>query len=188
VPAAYAFSRYKFRGSQALQLMILGLIMIPTLTNLVALYRMASQLDLLNTNFVMIAIYLATGLPFGIWILKASIDAIPTEVEEAALIDGCGPLGVIRNIVIPLALPGLITTFLMEFVFYWNEFLIAVIMLSNNVMKTATIGLLDFQRSYEVAYHVWMAGSVIIIAPVLITFVVLRRQFFRAMLQGAVKG
>jgi ABC-type glycerol-3-phosphate transport system permease component len=188
VPAAYAFSRYKFRGSQALQLMILGLIMIPTLTNLVALYRLASQLDILNTNFVMIMIYLATGLPFGIWILKASIDAIPTEVEEAALIDGCGPLGVIRNIVIPLALPGLITTFLMEFVFYWNEFLIAVIMLSNNVMKTATIGLLDFQRSYEVAYHVWMAGSVIIIAPVLITFVVLRRQFFRAMLQGAVKG
>ncbi|NWF70000.1 MAG: carbohydrate ABC transporter permease [Chloroflexi bacterium] len=188
VPAAYAFSRYKFRGSNILQLVILALIMIPTLTNLVALYRMASQLDLLNTNLVMIIIYVATGIPFGIWILKASIDAIPTEVEEAALIDGCGPLGVIRNIVIPLALPGLITTFLMEFVFYWNEFLIAVIMLSNNTMKTATVGLLDFQRSYEVAYHVWMAGSIIIIAPVLITFIVLRRQFFRAMLQGAVKG
>lgn len=188
IPAAYAFSRYKFWGSKALQLLILALIMIPTLTNLVALYRMASELGILNTNFVMITIYLATGLPFGIWILKSSIDSIPQEIEEAALIDGCGPLDVIRRIVIPLALPGIITTFLMQFVFYWNEFLVAVIMLSKNTMKTATIGLLDFQRSYEVAYHVWMAGSVIIIAPVLITFIVLRRQFFRAMLQGAVKG
>lgn len=188
VLAAYAFSRYKFWGSQILQLVILGLIMIPTLTNLVALYRLASQFDLLNTNILMIMIYVATGLPFGIWVIKASIDSIPIEIEESARIDGCGPLQVIRHVVIPLALPGLVTAFLMQFVFYWNEFLIAVVMLSNNAAKTATVGLLDFQRSYEVAYHVWMAGSVFIVAPVLVTFFVLRRQFFRAMLQGAVKG
>ncbi|MGQ9910273.1 MAG: carbohydrate ABC transporter permease [Candidatus Flexifilum sp.] len=186
--AAYAFSRYRFPGRGLLQLFILGLIMIPSLTNLVALYRMGSQFGLLNTHAFMIAIYLATGLPFGIWIIKASIDGIPIEIEEAARIDGCGPLDVIRRIVIPLALPGLVTAFLMEFVFYWNEFLIAVVMLSNNTAKTATVGLLDFQASYQIAYHVWMAGSVLIIAPVLITFLILRRQFFRAMLSGAVKG
>lgn len=186
--AAYAFSRYRFPGRNLLQLMILGLIMIPALTNLVALYRMGSQFSLLNTHVFMIAIYVATGLPFGIWIIKASIDAIPIEVEEAARIDGCGPLQVIRRVVIPLALPGLVTAFLMQFVYYWNEFLIAVVMLSNNTAKTATVGLLDFQASYQVAYHVWMAGSVLIISPVLITFLILRRQFFRAMLSGAVKG
>jgi ABC-type glycerol-3-phosphate transport system permease component len=186
--AAYAFSRYQFPGNRLLQLVILGLIMIPTLTNLVALYRMGSQFDLLNTHFFMIAIYVATGLPFGIWVIKAAIDGIPIEVEEAARIDGCGPLQVIWYVVIPLALPGLVTAFLMQFVFYWNEFLIAVVMLSDNTMKTATVGLLDFQRSYEIAYHVWMAGSVLIIAPVLVMFLVLRKQFFRAMLQGAVKG
>jgi ABC-type glycerol-3-phosphate transport system permease component len=186
--AAYAFSRYKFRGNRALQILILGLIMIPSLTNLVALYRMATQIRLLNTNVLMIVIYLATGLPFGLWIIKAAIDGIPIEVEESARIDGCGPLQVIWYIVVPLAVPGLVTAFLMEFVYYWNEFLVAVVMLNANTAKTATIGLLDFQRSYEQAYHVWMAGSVIIITPVLITFFVLRRQFFRAMLQGAIKG
>ncbi|MFN8528602.1 MAG: carbohydrate ABC transporter permease [Anaerolineae bacterium] len=186
--AAYAFSRYRFKGSGALQLLILGLIMIPSLTNLVAWYRMGSQFGLLNTHSYMVILYVATGLPFGIFVLKASIDAIPIEVEESARIDGCGPLQVIRYVVVPLALPGLVTTFLMQFVFYWNEFLIAVTMLSRNESKTATIGLLDFQRSFEQAYHVWMAGSVIIIAPVLITFYLLRRQFFRAMLSGAVKG
>lgn len=188
VLAAYAFSRFQFRGSRILQLMILALIMIPTLTNLVALYRMASDFDLLNTNELMIAIYVATGLPFGIWIIKASIDSIPIEIEEAAQIDGCGSLGVIRHVIIPLALPGLITAFLMEFVYYWNEFLIAVVMLSRSDAKTATVGLLDFQSSYQIAYHVWMAGSIVIITPVLIVFFVLRRHFFRAMLQGAVKG
>ncbi|MCC7450605.1 MAG: carbohydrate ABC transporter permease [Anaerolineae bacterium] len=186
--AAYAFSRYKFWGNKALQLLILGLIMIPSLTNLVALYRMASQFRLLNTNLLMIVIYLATGLPFGLWVIKAAIDGIPIEIEESARIDGCGPLQVIRYIVVPLALPGLVTAFLMEFVYYWNEFLIAVVMLNVNTAKTATVGLLDFQRSYETAYHVWMAGSVLIILPVLITFYVLRKQFFRAMRQGAVKG
>lgn len=186
--AAYAFSRYRFRGNKALQLLILGLIMIPSLTNLVALYRMASQFRLLNTNLLMIVIYLATGLPFGLWVIKAAIDAIPIEIEEAARIDGGGPLQVILYVVIPLAAPGLITAFLMEFVYYWNEFLIAVVMLNANTAKTATVGLLDFQRSYETAYHVWMAGSVLIILPVLITFYLLRKQFFRAMLQGAVKG
>lgn len=186
--AAYAFSRYRFPGRNLLQLVILGLIMIPALTNLVALYRMGSEVGMLNTHAFIIAIYVATGLPFGIWIIKASIDAIPIEIEEAALIDGCGPLAVIRQIIIPLALPGLVTAFLMEFVFYWNEFLVAVVMLSDNTMKTATVGLLDFQASYQVAYNVWMAGSVLIITPVLITFLILRRQFFRAMLQGALKG
>jgi ABC-type glycerol-3-phosphate transport system permease component len=188
VLAAYAFSRYKFPGNKLLQLVILGMIMIPTLTNLIALYRLGSQFDLLNTNLFMILIYVANGLPFGIWIIKAAIDGIPIEIEESARIDGCGPLQVIRHIILPLALPGLVTAFLMEFVFFWNEFLIAVVMLDNNNAKTATVGLLNFQNSYQTAYHVWMAGSVFIIAPVLITFFSLRRQFFRAMLQGAVKG
>ncbi len=186
--AAYAFSRYKFRGSKFLQLMILGLIMIPGLTNLVPLYRMASDLGLLNTHVWMITVYLAGGLPFGIWILKTFIDNIPVELEDAALIDGCNPLTALWYIVVPLAMPGFVAAFLMEFVFYWNEFLVAVVMLSKNSMKTATVGLYAFQSSFEIAYHVWMAASILIILPVVVTFLLLRRTFFRAMLQGAIKG
>lgn len=186
--AAYAFSRYKFWGSRVLQVFILGLIMIPSLTNLVPLYRMASELGLLNTNAWMITLYLALGLPFGIWVIKTFIDSVPVELEEAAMIDGCNAIGALWYIVVPIAIPGLAAAFLMQFVYNWNEFLFAVVMLSKNSMKTATVGLYDFQASFQIAYNVWMAACIMIILPVVVTFFLLRKTFFRAMLQGAIKG
>ena len=186
--ASYAFSRYRFRGSKALQLLILGLIMIPSLTNLVPLYRMASDYGLLNTNTWMIMLYVAGGLPWSIWVLKSFFDSIPAELEEAAQIDGCNVLGSLWYVVVPLAAPGLVTAFLMEFVFNWNEFLIAVTMLTKNTAKTATVGLWSFQASFETAFHVWMAACILIMLPVIVAFLIVRRAFFQAILQGALKG
>jgi multiple sugar transport system permease protein len=186
--AGYTFSRYRFRGSRALQLVILGMIMIPGLTNLVPLYRIASDLKLLSTHEFIIAVYTAGGLPFTIWIVKSFFDAIPLELEEAALIDGCTPLQALRYVIMPLAAPGLLAAFLLMFVDTWNEFLAAVVLLSRNTMKTATVGLYDYQTSFETAYHVWTAACILILVPVLILFLALRRTFFRAMLQGALKG
>lgn len=184
--AAYTFSRYKFRGSRALELLILGLMMIPGLTNLLPIYRMASDLRLLNTNEIMIAVYTAGGLPFSIWIIRSFFDSIPLELEEAALIDGCTPLGALVRIVVPLALPGLLAAFLLNFVDTWNEFLAAVVLAIQD--KTATVGLYDFQSSFEIAYNVWAAASIVIVIPVLVVFLALRNVFFRAMLDGALKG
>lgn len=186
--AAYSFSRYKFRGSVALQLTILGLMMIPGLTNLVALYRMGSQLKILSTNFIMIMVYTAGGLPFTIWIIKGFFDAIPRELEEAAFIDGCSPLQALWYVVVPLARPGLFAGFLMMLVDTWNEFLAAVILLSSNDSRTAMVGLYDFQSSFQVAYHVQTAACIIIAAPVVISFILGRKVFFQAMLEGALKG
>jgi ABC-type glycerol-3-phosphate transport system permease component len=88
----------------------------------------------------------------------------------------------------PLAAPGLIAAFLLMFVDTWNEFLAAVVLLSKNTEKTVTVGLYDFQSSFEIAYHVWTAACIVIMVPVLIMFLLLRRTFFQAMLQGALKG
>jgi ABC-type glycerol-3-phosphate transport system permease component len=184
--AGYTFSRYKFRGSRTLELLVLGLMMIPGLTNLLPLYRMASDLRLLNTNEIMIAVYTAGGLPFSIWIVRSFFDAIPRELEEAAMIDGCTPVGALWRVVVPLALPGLFAAFLLNFVDTWNEFLAAVILAISD--KTATVGLYDFQSSFEIAYNVWAAASIVIAIPVLAVFLALRRIFFRAMLEGALKG
>jgi ABC-type glycerol-3-phosphate transport system permease component len=184
--AAYTFSRYKFPGSRALELFILGLMMIPGLTNLLPLYRMASDWDLLNTNQMMILVYTAGGLPFSIWIVRSFFDAVPRELEEAALIDGCTPLQALWQVVIPLATPGLFAAFLLNFVDTWNEFLAAVVLAVQD--KTATVGLYDFQSSFEIAYHVWAAASIVIVIPVLAVFLALRGIFFRAMLEGALKG
>ncbi len=184
--AAYTFSRYRFRGSRTLEILILSFMMIPRLTNLLPLYQMASYADLLNTHTLMVAVYTAGGLPFSIWIVKAFFDAIPVEMEEAALIDGCTPFGALWRIVVPLALPGLFAAFLLNFVDTWNEFLFAVVLAISN--KTATVGLYDFQSSFETAYHVWAAAAIIIMIPVLAMFLALRNVFFRAMLDGALKG
>jgi len=186
--AAYSFSRYKFRWSKALQLAILGLMMIPGLTNLVAIYRIGSVLKLMNTHFILIIIYTAGGVPFTLWIIKAFFDAIPREMEEAALIDGCSPLMSLRYVVIPLSMPGLVSGFLMNFVYTWNEFLAAVVLLTANSARTATVGLYDFQSAYEIAYHVLTAACIVIMLPVVVTFVVARKSFFRAMMDGALKG
>ncbi len=186
--AGYTFSRYRFRGSRALELFILGLIMIPGLTNLVPLYRIASDLRLLGAHEFIIAVYTAGGLPFTIWIVKSFFDTIPLELEEAALIDGCTPLQALRFVVVPLAAPGLMAAFLLMFVDTWNEFLAALTLLSRNTAKTATVGLYDFQSSFEIAYQVWTAACIVILVPVLVVFLALRRTFFQALLQGALKG
>lgn len=186
--AAYSFSRYKYRWSGALQMGILGLMMIPGLTNLVAIYRLGSVLKLMNTHFILILIYTAGGIPFTIWIIKAFFDAIPPDLEEAARIDGCTPLMSLWHVVIPLSMPGLVSGFLLNFVYCWNEFLAAVILLTANSARTATVGLYDFQSQYEIAYHIINAACIIIMLPVIVIFIAARKSFFRAMMDGALKG
>jgi ABC-type glycerol-3-phosphate transport system permease component len=188
--AGYTFSRYRFWGSRVLQVFILGLMMIPGLTNLLPIYRLASELGLLRENpwVVMIAVYTAGGLPFTIWIIKSFFDAIPLELEEAALIDGCNPLQALRYVIAPLAAPGLLAGFLLMFVDTWNEFLAAQLLLNKPSAQTVTVGLYAFQSSFEIQYNVWMAACIVIMLPVVILFLALRKTFFQAMLQGALKG
>lgn len=185
--AGYTFSRYRFRGSRALELLVLAVLMIPGLTNLIPLYRVASDVGLLDTNAVLIAVYVGGGLPFSVWIVRSFFDSIPYELEEAALIDGCSPLGALWWIVAPLAAPGLFAAFLLNFVDTWNEFLAALV-LTSRAGKTATVGLLDFQTQFEVAYHVQAAACVVIALPVVLLFVAARRVFFQGLLDGALKG
>jgi ABC-type glycerol-3-phosphate transport system permease component len=183
--AAYAFSRYTFRGRRVLEFAVLALMMVPGLTFLVPYYRLSSQLG--NPPSFIVAVYVAWGLPFAIWIIRSFIDSIPLELEEAAALDGCSPLQALRFVVLPLARPGLLAGFLLVFVDTWNEFLIALVLLSGKA-RTATVGLYDFQGQFEIAYHVWTAACIVIMVPVLVLFLLLRRTFFQAMLQGAVKG
>ncbi|MCC6147685.1 MAG: carbohydrate ABC transporter permease [Anaerolineaceae bacterium] len=186
--ASYVFSRFKFRGSRLLELSILGLFMIPGLTNLVSYYRLATDLGLLNTHTVMIMVYTAAELPFAIWILRAFFDAIPIELEEAAQIDGCTSLQILWNVTLPLAIPGLFTAFLLIMVYLWNEFLFAVVLLSNNSARTAPVGLYEFQTTFDIAYHALNAASIVILLPMVILFILGRKVFFSAMMEGALKG
>lgn len=180
-PAGYVFARYTFRGSRLLQLAALGVMMIPGLTNLIPLYRLASDFSLLNSNTIMILYHIGGGLPFSIWIARGFFEHIPRELEEAALIDGATPSEVLVHILLPLALPGIFAVFLFNLVEAWNELMAAIVFLHTTASKTATVGLLDFQSQFEVAYHVQAAACVVIALPMVVLFIVSHRLFFRGL-------
>ncbi|NWF79529.1 MAG: carbohydrate ABC transporter permease [Chloroflexi bacterium] len=187
--AGYAFARFRFPGQNLLLGLILGLMMLPGLTNLIPLYKIASDLKIRDTYLVMILTYAAYGVPFGIWVLKNFFESIPRELEEAAAVDGATPFQALWRVVVPIATPGLVSVFLLNFVYNWNDFLTALILLSSSTMKTATVGLFDFQNQLSGNENELLATAcVIIMIPGVLLFLIARRAFFQSMVEGAVKG
>ncbi|MCS7056324.1 MAG: carbohydrate ABC transporter permease [Thermoflexales bacterium] len=191
--AGYAFSRYRFRGRRELMIAILAITGIPLLTNLLALYQMAVDLRKAgipgyDERMFIIAVYVGFQLPFSVWIVKSFFDTIPRELEEAAFIDGCTPIGAMWRIVVPLAMPGLLAAFLLCFVNVWNEFIAGYLLITKRDLRTVMFGMYDFLSQNIINYQVVAAACVLIAAPVVILFIFTRKTFFRAMTEGAIKG
>ncbi len=190
--AGYAFSRFHFRGRRALQIAILAITGVPLLTNLISLYQLGVTLRKAfpgyEERFFLILVYVGFGLPFSIWIVKAFFDTIPRELEEASFIDGCTPVQALFRIVAPLAAPGLTSAFLLSFVGVWNEFIAGYLLVSKNALKTAMFGLYDFIGQFVIGYQVLAAACTLIALPVVILFLFARPMFFKAMVEGALKG
>ncbi len=191
--AGYAFSRYRFRGHDALLIAILAVTGVPLLTNLLALYQMGISIRKLpipiynDRAFIMI-VYTGFFLPMSVWIAKGFFDAIPRELEEAALIDGCSPIGGLVRVVMPLVTPGLTAIFLLTFVGVWNEFIAGYLLITKNELKPAMFGMYDFLGQNLINAQLIAAACIIIALPMVIVFLVARRSFFRAMVEGAIKG
>lgn len=190
--SGYVFSRYRFRGRRALMLAILAITGIPLLTNLIALYRMGVFLRQTFPGYeerlFVIVVYVGFFLPFSIWVVKSFFDTIPRELEEASFIDGCTPVSSLIRIVAPLAAPGLTSAFLLSFVGIWNEFIAGYLLVGRAALRTAMFGLYDFIGQFVIGYQVLAAGCIMVAAPVVIMFLFFRRTFFRAMVEGALKG
>ncbi len=187
--AGYAFARLEFFGRRFLLTSILAMMLLPGITTLIPLFRIASDLGIRDTYLVMILVYGAYGIPFGIWIMKGFYETIPRVLEEAAWVDGATPIQTLLYVIVPMSLPGLIAVFLVNFVFNWNDFLSALILLSSTDMKTATVGLFDFQSQLEGNNSELLnAAAIIILIPGVLLFLVARKAFLQGMLEGAVKG
>jgi ABC-type glycerol-3-phosphate transport system permease component len=187
--AGYAFGRFQFTGRNVLLGIILGVMMLPGLTNLIPLYKLASDLKLLDTYVVMIVIYASYGIPFGTWVMKGFFESIPTALEEAATVDGATPWQAFIHVILPISAPGLLAVFITNFVFNYNDFLTALIMLSSTAMKTATVGLFDFQNQLTGNNNELLnAACVLIMIPGIVLFIAFRRAFLQGMLEGAIKG
>jgi ABC-type glycerol-3-phosphate transport system permease component len=187
--AGYSFARFSFRGRTLLLALFLGVLMLPGLTNLIPLYKIASDLQLRDTYAIMIIIYAAYGVPFGTWVMMGFFKSIPVALEEAAEVDGATPFQAFWRVVLPISAPGLIAVFITNFVYNWNDFLTALVMLSSTAMKTAMVGLFDFQNQLTGNNNeLLIAACVLIMLPGIILFVLFRNAFLRGMLEGALKG
>jgi multiple sugar transport system permease protein len=203
--AGYAFARLRFQGQRRLLIALLGLMMLPGIVNLIPLYRLTSELlrlvptgaamiGDLNTRQVanlllLIAAYGAFGIPFGVWVMKSFYASIPRELEDAAFVDGATPLQALRHVLLPLSLPGLVAVFLTNFVFNWNDFLTASLLIRSDELKTATVGLLDFQNQLTGNNSELLnAAAILMMLPGIGLFLLARKAFFRGFIEGAVKG
>jgi len=190
--SGFAFSRYQFWGHDALMIAMYAITGVPLLTNLLAIYQMGitfrNNLPFFSDRGYLIFIYLGFYLPISVWIMKGFFDSIPVEMEEAALIEGCTPVGALFRITMPLATPGIVSVFLMTFVSVWNEFIVAYLLVPENEFKPAMFGLYDFLSQNIINLQVLAAACLIIAAPMVIVFLFTRRTFFSAMVEGAVKG
>ncbi|MDI6871141.1 MAG: carbohydrate ABC transporter permease [Bacillota bacterium] len=184
--AAFGFVRLKFRGSKDLAFWMLSTKMLPPIAVAVPLFLMFRQLRLLDTRVGLIWIYAAQALPLAVWLMKGFLSDIPIELEKAAMVDGCSTLGVLRRIVIPLALPGMVATALFCFITLWNEFLFALVLTGTEAKTLPVMAAGIRTRRREIWGEVGALGTCIAL-PVLAFAVLIQDYLVRGMTFGTVK-
>lgn len=186
--AAYALVRIPFRFNHTIQIGILGTRMIPEVSLVLPLFIIASSLALINKPGVLIITYLSFALPFAIWMMAAFFQTVPLELEEAARLDGCTRLQILFKVVMPIAVPGLISTAMFTFLLAWDEFFYALIFTSTLDAKTAPVAIAEFVGRYAVNITGMMAGGVLVALPPIILAFIFQRYIVSGMTAGAVKG
>jgi multiple sugar transport system permease protein len=190
VLAGYAFARFEFRGKRILFGTTLLILMVPYATILLPLYIVLNTLGIGNSVFGVALVLIMLQLPFGVFLMRNSFEAIPRELEEAALVDGCGDLGALRHISLRLVSPAIVTVALFAFIASWNEFLAPLIFLNDGSQYTLPIALVSMQSgAYGVVdYGALQAGIVVAVAPVLLVYLVLQRYYVTGLVNGALRG
>jgi len=184
--AAYSFSRFHLRGQTLMLVMILATQFVPAVVIVLPFFVMYRDIGLLDTLTGLILVNLAIVMPFAVWMIKGFIDGIPIDTEEAALVDGSSRLQVIRNIVLPMAAPGLVTAGIFCFIIAWNEFLFALILTSKKAV-TLPIGLALFKAEEGDLWNLLAAAGIIIMVPMFILALIIRKHFVQGMTMGAVR-
>ena len=185
--AAYAFARFRFKGSTFLLMLVVMSQMLPGSSILIPLFQVIRTLKLLDTHPGMILIYTGFAIPFCTWLLNGYFRAIPEELEQAALIDGCSRLAVLYRIILPLAAPAVIAVGTFAFLLSWNEFLFAFVFTKSRAF-TIPVGLRSaFLGEYVNKYDQLFAASLIFSLPPIAIFVSLQRYFVQGLTAGAVK-
>jgi raffinose/stachyose/melibiose transport system permease protein len=185
--AAYPLAKMKFRGNNVLFIFFLFGLAIPIHVTLTPLLVMMKQLGIQGTLPALIPPYVVFGLPFQIFVMRGFFRTVPSELLEAARLDGASELGNFWRILMPLSAPALATLFIIDALATWNELLIALVLISANEQRTVPVGLLQFQGQFSSQYTQLMAGVLISITPILLLYIFLQRYMVSGLTAGALK-
>jgi multiple sugar transport system permease protein len=184
--AAYAFSRFRFRGSSTLLFGILAARLLPPINSVVVLYILFNRMHIVDTLLGLILLYSALLVPIAIWLLRTTFDSVPVEIEQAALIDGCSRLGAVWRVTLPLAAPGIAVTALLMFILSWNEFLFAYLFTSTNAVTVPVI-LAKAVGEFGVDWADLTAQATVLLIPVFAIALLAQRSLLSGLSGGALK-
>lgn len=185
---AYALARLRFRGKTAILGFILAVSMFPQISIVSPLYLVLRKLHLIDTYPGLILPYLTFAMPLTVWLLVGFFRQLPAELEDAARVDGASRLRTFREIIVPLALPGLVTTAILTFVYSWNEFLFALSFTLGPERQTVPVAIALFRGQYQVPWGQILAAAVVATAPVAALVLAFQKRIVQGLTAGAVKG
>ena len=184
----YILSRYRFRGRNLLYAYFLIGMLIPVHALMVPMYVMFTRTGLNDQWFTLILPYTALSLPIAVFLVESYVKSIPTEIEEAAAIDGCSRLRTIYTIVMPMCRPILITIGIIQFFYIWNEFTFSLILIDSQELMTIPVGLTLFKGQFSTDYPRMMTAMVLAILPTMVIYFIFSKRIIKGMVAGAVKG
>ncbi len=185
--AGYAIARFRFKGRDIIGLLILGTYMFPGVLLLIPIYVFMARINLVNTHTSLIIAVTTFSLPFCIWMLRAYFTTLPTDLEDAARIDGCSRLGALIRIVLPLSAPGIAATAVFAFIAAWNNYLFALTFITSEGRKTLPPAISTFITREGIHWNLLMAGGMVATVPVIIFFLILQRYLVKGLTLGAIK-
>lgn len=187
LPAAYYTARHRFRGRQAFLLLVLVTQMFAPTALVIGIYREMVTLGLVNTYTALVLTNGAFNLAFSIWILNGFFSSIPYELEEAAALDGCSRMQVLRRVTLPLAMPGVVTAVIFTFIAAWNEFVVALTLTATPERQPLTVGITSFIGQYQTQWQYLFAASLVAIVPVVALFAVIERYLVGGLTAGSIR-
>ncbi|HUF11118.1 MAG TPA: carbohydrate ABC transporter permease [Rhodothermales bacterium] len=185
--AGFALSRFRFRGKEVLLMIFLLSQMLPGASVIIPLFQLLRLLGLYDSLLGLSLVHTSILLPFVIWLLYGFFNTVPREVEDAALIDGCSPIGALRRVILPLILPGLGATALFAFLGSWNEFFFALLLTTSDSVRTIPVGIGLFVGEYQDVWNQMSAAAVLFSVPPLVLFMMMRKTFVKGLSAGAIR-
>lgn len=186
--ASYFISRFTFKMNKVVYSFFIFGMLIPIHATLVPMFILLRDLGMLNNPFSLLFPYIAFNLPITIFILTSFMKAFPKDIEESAVMDGCGIFRIFWSIILPMSRPAIATVVILNFIHNWNEFSFALVLINDPALQTLPLGLASFAGQFTVNYGAQMAGLTMSLVPILVFYLLLEKEIVKGMTAGAVKG